>query len=287
MDPRRVDWEHKLAAAAELGTPCNLCARDCNALRGRYQNAPGTRAWCRAPEVPYIANEMIHVGEEYDLVPSHTVFFAGCMARCAFCHVWNFSQNPQVGVQVESAELAKLIDVRNKEGARNVNFVGGDATLYVPYVLDTLRKLQYPQQVVWNTAMYHREATARLLEGVVDVYLGDWKFGNDTCAREIAAFVDYTAVLRTSYTLAAASGARMIIRHLVMPGHVECCTKAVLDEIRTVAPLADLSLMMHYLPSNAVTGELARMANTQELDRAEELADASGLRRARTQALGV
>lgn len=283
VDPSSLDRQ-KIAEAWALAAPaCGLCARDCQAPRGEFDEDGSGGAWCRAPLLPRISSEMIHVGEEACLVPSHAIFFSGCLARCSFCQAWRSSQDPGFGVRVTSAQLAALIDQRRSEGARNVNFVGGDATIYLPYVLETLAGLQAPQQVVWNTAMYHGPRTAALLDGIVDVYLGDWKFGNDACARQIGAFVRYGETMRASYAHAAGSGADVIVRHLVMPGHVECCTAPVLADITRYAPGAKLSLMLHYLPSWKAEHDtlLGRMATRDELGRAEELAAHSGLERIR------
>lgn len=280
MDPLAPTLSETFQEALALAKPrCNLCARLCDAPRGETQEDGSGGAWCRAPHQPAIASEMVHVGEEAELVPSHAIFFAGCLAKCSFCQAWRFSQDAKAGVHVPSSELAALIDRRREEGARNVNFVGGDATLYIPYVIETLAQLKKPQTVVWNTAMYHGPKTAKVLEGFVDVYLGDWKFGNDACALKIGGFTNYIQTLTVAFELAAKSTAGLYVRHLVMPGHVECCTKPSLEAVAQVAPRAKLSLMTHYVPSFKAAGELGRVATPNEVANAETLATVSGLSR--------
>ena len=283
MDPRTQDWSELIAQAYDAAQPgCRLCARDCNVRRTPDDFAKG--AWCRAPLVPHINTEMVHMGEERELRPSHTIFFAGCNAKCSFCHAWEFAQNARNGVKVSPQSLAALIDRRRDvDGAKNVNFVGGEATLYLPFILETLSHLKAPQTVVWNSNMYYRSNVGGVLARVVDIYLADYKFGNDRCAQDIGGFAGYQAVLQESCDLAYRSG-QVIVRHLLMPGHLDCCTQPTLDVVKARWPGATVNLMTHYLPlwkaAEGRYGELSRPATPDEAARANAMLDASGLVRA-------
>jgi putative pyruvate formate lyase activating enzyme len=172
----------------------------------------------------------MHLGEEAPLIPSHTIFFAGCNLRCVYCQNWDISQNPQLGIYVGPSSLARRIDQRRREGSRNVNFVGGDPTPNLHYILKTMNLTPLNIPVVWNSNMYLSPESMQLLEGFVDLYLTDFKYGNDECARGLSGVPDYMEVVGTNHKWAREAG-DMIIRHLVLPEHVECCSLPLMQWI--------------------------------------------------------
>lgn len=129
-----------------------------------------------------------------------------------------------------------------------MNFLGGEPSVNLLAILEALRALPADTQVVWNSNMYFTEEQAALLDGVVDVYLADWKYGNDACAKRFSAAPNYTEVLRRNLRNAVASGARVIVRYLVMPGHNQCCLQEICrmmsDELKGIP----LSILDPYVP---------------------------------------
>ncbi|MGZ4936204.1 MAG: radical SAM protein, partial [Halobacteriota archaeon] len=205
------------------------------------------------------SSEFLHYGEEDELVPSHTIFFTGCTFKCVFCQNWDIARHPHAGKHADPESLARRIYVRAREGSRNVNWVGGDPTPHVPTIFKTLRALANLSRrndanaphictpAVFNSNTYYSSETMKLLDDVVDIYLSDFKYGNDICARRYSNVEAYgDAVTRNLI----ASRERLIIRHLVMPGHFSCCTRPIIRWVRGAMPEVKFNLMFQYTPYN-------------------------------------
>ncbi|MBU6998969.1 MAG: radical SAM protein [Theionarchaea archaeon] len=226
----------KIEIATRILSHCEFCERRCGV------NRPAEQGNCTVRE-PRIASEFAHYGEESVLVPSHTIFFSGCNFHCVYCQNWDISQ-VKSGTWIPPKKLAKLIEYRHLQ---NMNFVGGDPTPNLDYILQVLRECEAHIPVVWNSNMYLTEESMRLLEGVVDVYLTDFKYGNDTCAGELSDVSDYFAIVSRNHLLGE-QHADLIIRHLVLPGHLECCTRPVLQWISENLKSPAVNVMFQYHP---------------------------------------
>jgi putative pyruvate formate lyase activating enzyme len=217
-------------------------------------------------------------------VPSHTVFFAGCTFKCVFCQNWDISQDPSAGRPVHAARLAERLA---GSGGINANWVGGEPTSNLPFILEVMMELQRREvnlAQVWNSNMYMSERTMELLDGVVDVYLADFKYGNDGCARRLSGVDRYFEVVSRNHRLASEQ-CEVLLRHLVMPGHLDCCTKPVLDWVATNIPRDRLrvNVMDQYHPAFMVLREagkypeLGRGLKRSEYLEASEYANRLGL----------
>jgi putative pyruvate formate lyase activating enzyme len=200
---------------------CELCERKCHA------NRQGSKAgFCKIGDKMEISSYFEHYGEEYFFVPSFTIFFMSCTFSCQFCQNWTISQRFEKGSIMEEKELAKIIE--KHAYCRNVNFVGGEPTPHLPFILGALKHVKVDVPVVWNSNFYMSEKSMMLLRGVVDVYLSDFKYGNDECAKRLSKVGNYVSIIKRNHLLAF-EDSEMVIRHLVMPNHIECCTKPVLE----------------------------------------------------------
>ncbi len=227
----------KIQLAKEMVKNCELCERSCKVNRTK-----GETGYCEVKESK-ISSEFLHMGEERELVPSHTVFFAGCNFGCVFCQNYEISQLNQ-GRDIPTEMLAKKIE---SSGGKNVNWVGGDPTPNLPYIMEVLQKMNKSVPQIWNSNMYLSEKCMKLLSQLMDVYLTDFKYGNDDCAKELSDVEDYTFVLRRNHLIAEKTG-DLIIRHLVLPGHLECCTKPLLEWIDSNLKDPKLNIMTQYRP---------------------------------------
>lgn len=230
--------EEKAGRARDILKSCVLCERRCGIDRTK-----GQRGFCRVLE-PRIACEFVHLGEEPELVPSYTIFFAGCNFRCVFCQNWDISQNPRAGVEHTPQMIGRLI---GSQHARNVNWVGGEPTPNLPFILEVLTYLEKNIPQVWNSNMYMTEEAMELLDGVIDVYLTDFKYGNDKCARRLSKADDYTKIIKRNHLLAGKQ-CEVIIRHLMLPGHFDCCTKPILEWMTENMKKVRFNLMDQYRP---------------------------------------
>lgn len=227
----------KIKLAEEMVKRCELCMRGCGVNRKKDE-----RGYCNIGKSK-ISSEFLHMGEERELVPSHTVFFAGCNFGCVFCQNYEISQLNQ-GRKVPVDILAKKIE---SSGGKNVNWVGGDPTPNLPYIMKVLQKMNKPVPQIWNSNMYLSEKSMKILSQLMDVYLTDFKYGNDDCARQLSEVEDYTFVIRRNHMIAEKTG-DLIIRHLVLPGHIHCCTKPLLEWIDSNLDDPKLNIMTQYRP---------------------------------------
>ncbi|MGZ7068710.1 MAG: radical SAM protein [Methanobacterium sp.] len=213
----------KIEIAEKIFDNCYFCQKRC------YVDRNINKGCCNVLK-PKIASEFIHMGEEAPLVPSHTIFFSGCNFECIFCQNFDISQFPESGVEISEINLARVIDKRRIEGSRNVNFVGGDPTPNLLYILKTMQLSEENIPVIWNSNFYMSDESMKLLDGFVDLYLSDFKYGPFDCAEKLSGATNYWETVTRNHLMAKESG-DMIIRHLVLPGHIECCSKPILNWI--------------------------------------------------------
>jgi putative pyruvate formate lyase activating enzyme len=231
----------RMEVAWEAMKACRLCPRACGVDR-----TAGEVGYCRLGSESRCFREMIYDGEEEGLNPSHQVYFAGCNLRCGFCSVAEWNEEPEAARKTNIAELQKAIARRRTAGAATLNLLGGEPAVSIHGVLGVLASVPAETGVVWNSNMYYGPLVNELLDGLVDVWLADFKCGNNDCARRLLDAGDYVEVVQGNIEKAAGRG-RLIIRHVVMPGHLDCCTRPVLKWAAGVAG-AQVSLRFDYVP---------------------------------------
>jgi len=229
----------KIELARRIYQACVFCERRCGIDR---RTVAGN---CQVQEAR-VASEFLHFGEESVLVPSYTVFFSGCTFHCVFCQNWDISQQV-CGEAIPPDHLAQMIYQRKQQGARNMNWVGGDPTSNLYYIHQVLKNLDTNIPQVWNSNMFCSSETMRLLDGVIDVYLTDFKYGNDSCAQRLSKVDRYWEVVKRNHLLAYRQ-TEVIVRHLVMPNHSLCCSKPILEWIAKNLPDSLVNIMAQYRP---------------------------------------
>lgn len=262
----------KIEIAREIFQKCYFCEKRCcidrNINRGK----------CNVLK-PKITSEFLHMGEEAPLVPSHTIFFAGCNFECIFCQNWDIIQSANIGMEVEEKDLAKIIDFRRREGSRNVNFVGGDPTPNLSYILKIMNLCKENVPVVWNSNFYMSEDAMKLLDGFADLYLSDFKYGPSDCAERLSRVSNYWEIVTRNHKMAKSAG-DIIIRHLVLPNHTECCSKPILKWIRdNLGENTVVNIMGQYRPvyRAAECAEIARYPHSHEIEDVKNFASKIGL----------
>lgn len=261
----------KEAIADRILEACHFCERRCGVNRRKKE-----LGYCRCEAVSHYSAEFLHYGEEPELVPSHTIFFTGCNFSCVYCQNWEISTAPQSGISILPEEVAGIIAMRRAYGSRNVNFV--TPTPHTHVILKILNALKVNIPVVWNTNMYYSHEVARLLEGVVDVYLGDFRYGNDECAGKYSNVPDYLQVVTRNFKTAYASG-EILLRQLVLPGHLECCTRPIVKWTKENIPKVRFNLMFQYRPNYKAYEypEINRGLTPEEIQKALDIVKESGL----------
>ncbi len=238
--PKTSLLDMKLKLASQMLLSCELCERKCAVNRKK-----GEEGHCRVLQSK-ISSEFVHWGEEPELVPSHTIFFSGCTFNCVFCQNWDISQNPKGGVVFSPKRVAEIIE-RRSESTRNTNWVGGDPTSNLPFILESLTYCDANTPQVWNSNMYLSEKAMKLLDGIIDLYLTDFKYGNNECARRLSKVDNYWDIVKRNHKMARGQ-CEMIIRHLVLPGHFDCCTKPIMEWIAKNLKPVRVNVMDQFRP---------------------------------------
>jgi len=247
-------------------THCTLCPRRCGVDRTR-----GQLGFCKMPGQVHAARAGVHYWEEPVISGSYgsgAVFFSGCTLRCAFCQNGVISQE-NFGKPLSPAELRAAFERLIDEGCQNINLV--TPTHFLPSILPALTP-KLPVPVVYNCGGYESVETLRQLEGLVDIYLPDFKYSDDRLAAKLSTAPDYVetaaAAIREMYRQVGAAVIEdeqmtrgVIIRHLVLPGCIDN-SLGVLDWIAESFPKKDVlvSLMSQYVP-------MGRAKNMPPLDR--------------------
>ena len=249
---------------------CALCPRNCQVNR-----TAGQTGYCGCPDTALVAKTMLHKWEEPALAGSGgsgAIFFGGCTLGCRYCQNRAISAKP-AGHKVDSAGLRRMMEDLVSQGAENIDLV--TATQFLPTVIPALTP-KLPVPVVYNCGGYEKAETIAALGGLVDIYLPDMKYADDSLAGKLSGAKDYfTVASRAIVEMAQQVGSvqwdgervvkGVIIRHLVLPGQVENSLK-VLDWIgETFAPGQVLvSLMRQYTPMPGMEAPFDRTVTEEE-----------------------
>ncbi len=246
LEPAQVNLlDLKVELSRRVLARCRFCERRCEIDR-----LSGATGYCGVGAESRYSSDFLHMGEEPELVPSHTIFFSGCTFHCVYCQNWDIAMHPRSGFPAEPAMLAAVLQEGLSQGSRNANFVGGNPDPDLHTILETVKLVGAEGRflpMVWNSNMYTSSEAMELLTGVIDVYLGDFRYGNDACAKELSDVEGYGEVVRRNFAIAWETS-EVMVRHLVLPGHLECCTRPVMEWVAGNMPGAYFNLMFQYRP---------------------------------------
>jgi putative pyruvate formate lyase activating enzyme len=274
---------------------CRACPRDCrvNRLQNRWSA-------CKTGRHAVVSSFFPHFGEEDCLRGwrgSGTIFFSHCNLRCVFCQNYDISQaiKPNAEPGVPPGRLAGMMLALQREGCHNVNFVTPEHV--VPQIVEALPDaidggLRLP--LVYNTSGYDSLESLELMNGLVDIYMPDFKYWSAESARKYMKAADYPEIARTTIKAMheqvgplqvdenGLARRGLLIRHLVMPGGLDE-TRAILNWIATeLGPDTYVNLMNQYYPAGRVGSdnypEINRMLSASEFDEARRFAVGLGLR---------
>ena len=311
-----------VALARRMLTRCTFCRWECRVDRSR----PSKLGACKLERTSRVSCAFHHQGEELvlrGLEGSGTIFFTSCNMRCAFCQNGDISTDKDNGEPLGARELAALAWLLRKEGCHNINWVGGEPSIHLHTILEAigllgrgftpgeaeLRRIgpvladrygwyepraergryagAFNAPILWNTNLYLTDPVMELLRVVVDVWLPDFKFGPGRCAVRLARTPRYFETVTHCLARLAAWGEDVLVRHLVMPEHVDCCTRPVLAWLAAHLPEAPVNIMDQYRPDMFADPrsprfrpeyrEIARRPSARELDAAYAWARQLGL----------
>lgn len=265
---------------------CTLCGRNCRI------NRHNTLGACGMPQDMYIARAALHMWEEPPISGtrgSGTVFFSGCSLGCIFCQNREISRRIS-GKRVSTDRLAEIMLELRAAGAHNINLV--TPTHYAPSIKEAIilaksKGLSIP--IVYNTGSYDSVETLRHLEGLVDVYLPDFKYFQPKTARAYSKAPDYPDVARAaiaemvrqtgapSFTDDGIMRRGTIVRILLLPGHLAEAKLSLKYLYSTYGDSVYISLMSQYTPTEGMPPPLNRRVTSAEYGELVEYAERLGV----------
>lgn len=264
----------KIALSKKILESCAFCTHACSLNRLK-----GEKGYCGCSSDLLVSSTFDHYGEEPELVPSFTVFTIGCTMRCLHCQNWSISQWYEPGTIMNMEEIARETDLARARGCRNLNMVGGDPTPYLSLWLQISKLIKENMPLVWNSNSYYSVSAANLLAEWADLYLLDFKYGNNDCASRVSDAPNYWEICTRNH-LTAKNHGELIIRILVLPNHIDCCFKPIVDWIvKNIGKNIRVNIMWQYTPHwrcNELP-ELTRRLNRNEMEQTIRIVKEAGL----------
>jgi putative pyruvate formate lyase activating enzyme len=297
---------------------CNFCRWDCQVDR----TAAGKLGACKLAADTRVSTYFHHQGEELVYRGRHgsgTIFFTSCNMRCAFCQNGDISTDKDNGTLVDARTLATMAWLLRLQGCHNINWVGGDPTIHLHTIVEAIALLggdfakpgrealakalapkadhafmsrlsqegAFNAPMLWNSNFFMSAEAMKLLRLLIDVWLPDFKFGPGRCAIVLSRTPRYWETVTANLALIHAWGEDLTIRHLIMPGHIACCTRPVLEWIAEHMPETPVNVMDQYRADTFCDplspkydpryADMARRPNAGEIAAAYRLAEDLGL----------
>lgn len=285
------DLKAKAEKALDVLADCTLCPRQCHVNRTADETG-----FCRTGKKAVVASHNAHFGEESVLVGSNgsgTIFFTHCNLMCNFCQNYDISHEG-VGYEIDDQQLAGIMLELQNRGCHNINFV--TPTHVVPQILVALgiaaeKGLHIP--LVYNSSGYDSVRSLAILEGVIDIYMPDFKFWDDKIAEKTCQAADYPQIaqralvemhrqvgdLKVDHNGLAYEG--LLVRHLVLPEKAAGTRQVMAFIAANVSSNTYVNIMPQYRPCGqaAETPPLDRAITTDEYESALDQARTAGIKR--------
>ncbi|MEE9166714.1 MAG: radical SAM protein [Candidatus Neomarinimicrobiota bacterium] len=285
--------DEKVEKALSMLSPCRVCPRECDV--NRLENGRGV---CMSGRYAMVSSYFSHFGEEDCLrgwKGSGTIFFSHCNLKCVFCQNFDISQRHS-GVEVVPEQLAKMMLELQEKGCHNINFVTPEHV--VPQIVEALPiaiqgGLRLP--LVYNTGSFDSLESLEIMEGLVDIYMPDFKIWEEEMSKRYLKSARYPVIARAAiremyrqvgdlqFDERGLAVRGLLVRHLVMPGMLDD-SRSIFEFLSSeVSPDTFVNIMNQYRPAHRV-GETSykginRPTSTVEFHMAVEAAEQAGLRR--------
>jgi len=284
----KKELEEKIKYINSLLSPCKLCPRNC-----RVNRSEDKRGFCKGGLLPAIGSFHSHFGEEPPISGrdgSGTIFFSNCNLRCVFCQNYPVSQSGE-GKEISIENLTDIMIRLQSIGCHNINFV--TPTHYAAQILAALliakeRGLRIP--LVYNCGGYESLEVLKILDGVIDIYMPDFKYGDNISAKKYSSAADYLEVVKLAIkemyrqvgNLVIENGIAvkgLLVRHLVLPNN-KASSKNVFEFIsKEISPNVAVNIMGQYYPTHLAHKypEIDRFLTIQEYKDTLRMANEVGL----------
>ncbi|MDE5671111.1 MAG: radical SAM protein [Eubacterium sp.] len=264
---------------------CRFCPRKCGIEREK------ANGFCQMPEKFKIARASLHFWEEPCISGSNgsgAVFFSGCNLKCVYCQNYEISRDNK-GMEVSRERLVEIFENLVLQGAENINLV--NPTHYAPMLAGVLKEWKSPVPVVYNSSGYESVETLKMLDGLIDIYLPDFKYIRNDKAERYSGAADYPEIAKAALEEMYRQTGKavfegnmmkkgMVIRHLILPQNTNSSLRIV-DYVSEHFEKAYLSLMAQYVPCTNLENykEINRTITKREYDKVVNYAVSKGLER--------
>ncbi len=284
-------FPEKIESAYRMLENCALCPRNCGVNRLK-----GEKGYCCTGSMPEVSSHSPHFGEERPLVGIHgsgTIFMTHCNLKCLFCQNYSISHLGE-GQEVSFERLGKMMIELQSMGCHNINFVS--PTHYVPQILKAIptaveKGLSVP--LVYNTGGYDSVQTLKLLDGVFDIYMPDFKYSNSKPSQEYSQASDYPENVKLALKemfrqvgdlLVDEKGIALrglLVRHLVLPQGLAGTREAMFFLAQELSKNTYVNIMDQYYPCGKISlnSPLGRRITKEEYNEAIEMAKKEGITR--------
>ncbi len=263
---------------------CNICPRKCNIDR---ENTVG---FCKSPDAFRLSRASLHFWEEPCISGkngSGAVFFSGCNLKCVFCQNYEISHENK-GIIVSDDKLIEIFEGLIEQGANNINLV--NPTHYADRLARVLRRWHSPVPIVYNSSGYESVETLKMLDGLIDIYLPDFKYTRTDKAEKYSKAKDYPTVVKNAVAQMRSQQPNyefdkngimkkgVIIRHLILPSNTNSSLE-LLDYLAENYKDTYISLMSQYTPCGNLTDykEIDRTISEREYNKVVDYALSLGL----------
>lgn len=270
------DWQDRIKSLEEIISSCTICPRNC-----RVNRLKGEKGYCSTLEKPVISSAFPHFGEEPQLVGyngSGTIFFSFCNLKCVFCQNWEISTLGE-GQAITFEELAETMLMLQKRGCHNINLVTPTHQVYAIVIALSIaaqKGLRVP--IVYNCGGYESVQTLVLLQGIVDIYMPDFKYGDNNAGKKYSDcknYFDYASLaIKEMYRQVGdividergILKKGVLIRHLVLPNFVANSFEILKYVAEKISKNVLLNIMDQYYPAfeSKKYGELSRRLTHEE-----------------------
>ena len=256
-----------------MSVPCYLCPRHCIER--------GYAAFCGAGDIVRCFRHRVEYSEETCIAPSHLFYLSGCNLRCLFCIGEEQATTPILGQPLTPSFFTEAVAWGRKQGSRTIQWVGGEPGIHLGTICELMEQTADLPPVVWKSNFYFTPQTFEFLWKYVDTFVADFKFGNKECAKSLCGVSDYIETVTTALLTVYRRGTHpLIVRHLLLPGHFDCCFLPILDWFAQNVPEALFSLRDGYLPAWHAKNDplLHTLPDPKDAIKAKELIQQRGLK---------
>jgi len=266
----------KVLHALSLGSfsECRLCGWDCGV--NRYHNASGR---CGLGSETFWNVPFTHIAEEASINPAIVVNIKGCALKCVYCIDHDMLNAERVTPSNPKALWSQIIELQSQDvPITSLEFTNPTESL--PGIIRILKHapVQFNLPVVLNCHSYGSSLFYEMAKRIADVWLLDLRYGNDRCAKKLSEIDDYMKY--TKIGLNAMKGERVIVRILVLPGHVSCCHAPALELLSEYRDYVWVSVLDQYVPEHEAYLDpvLSRRPTKEEILEVESLVKRYGLK---------